>query len=207
MIIDLRGPNGSGKTWVMEQLRKRPGTEEILRGPGLTEAGQAEAAPEQAWAHALYTEELDEPLYLVGPYTGSPTRGVDRVKPMDEVTARIEYLARHGHVAFEGVIASTIFGRFHDTALRFPGQYTVIRLTTPLETCLERIRARREAKGADPDGFKEELVADKDKAIASACAKFREAGIRVIEASSERAPATIIEALGGDQIGLGLEGF
>jgi len=209
MIIDLRGPNGSGKTWVMEQMRKMPGTETALCGPGLLPASQQEKAPETIWAIALYLEALADPLYLVGPYSRrGHGQGVDKVMPMDEVTARVEYLARHGHVAFEGVIASTIFGRFFDTAMRHPGAYTVIQLTTPLELCLERIRDRRQARGTDPGEFKAELVEDKIKAIGSACDRFRTAGVRVISSTSERAPTTIMEALGGDQIGLGLgEGF
>jgi len=208
MIIDLRGANGAGKTMAVRGLIALADADLSLKGPGILAADWA-IKPDTTWAHQLTFQSLGRPVYIVGPYDGeSVSGGADKIRSFDEITARIEYLGRHGHVVFEGAIIGQSFERFHLTAQKFPGEYMCALLDTTLEECMDRIRGRREARGADPDDFKEALVAEKYKRVLVAGRKFADAGIPVTtipgSGGAEVPGQALLTLLGGGQLGLGL---
>ena len=87
-------------------------------------------------------------------------------------------------VVFEGILPSTVFGTWAtaDQALRAQGHTFVFAyMLTPIEECINRVRARRAAKGRPEEGFKTELVQDKFKSIAATRRKAQEAGRAVLD--------------------------
>jgi molybdopterin-guanine dinucleotide biosynthesis protein len=188
VIIDIRGPNGSGKTTLVRRMLDEEATwRRDLVGP----VAVLGAGPGETWA--VECELGGRRVYALGAYDDAPTGGCDRIRTQDAVTARVRELCQHGDVVFEGVITGTIFGRYaelaRDAVDAWMVPYVVLSLAVPLEVCIERVRARRAARGADVGGFKTELVEGKLASIQSALAKFRAAGIDVIEA--EPAPGLI----------------
>ena len=194
MIIDIRGTNGSGKSWVARQLFLAAEGVLVLRGPGITPESQGQRKPDAIWAYMLsYQPHFRDKLYVVGRYDGDHGGGCDPVSPLAEVEARVRYLAKFGHVVFEGVIVSGTFGRFGQVAAELP--YTAVGLTTELDRCLDNIALRRRLQGKDPDAFNRTNPTRKAREVRSALRKFREAGTPTYETDADGAPALILNIL------------
>lgn len=114
---------------------------------------------------------------LVGPYReGLKTGGCDGIKTQDLVRLATEAAAgMTPHVVFEGIVIATIYERWAAWA-KARGDVVFMYLTTPLEVCLQRIQVRNGGKD-----IKEDLVADKVKAIESTRLKMVAAGLPVFQ--------------------------
>lgn len=138
MLISLRGTNGSGKSTVVRNLFekcKNPLPIYSLLGPKQPEAYQLNGG----WG---------KPLYILGPYlTG--TGGCDRIQPYDLIPELIEKYARKGHVLFEGIIISSVYGQVGALMERWKKDAIFLFLDTPLDICLERVEGRRGGKERD----------------------------------------------------------
>jgi hypothetical protein len=89
-------------------------------------------------------------------------------------------------VIFEGLLASEEVNRTVQLHSDFPGELTVLHLTTPVEECLVSIRARREARGDDRP-LKEDNTRNRVKVIQRACDRLEQAGVEVHSVSREGA--------------------
>jgi hypothetical protein len=103
--------------------------------------------------YKLYTKAtgLLTPLFIIGPYT-SPCGGCDAITDYKNILPPlISKYARLGDVLFEGLLISGGYGSVGRKLgeLRDTWKHKVVfaLLDTPLETCLERVNARRRARG------------------------------------------------------------
>ena len=140
MVINLRGTSGSGKTTVVRGIMAKG---EVVALEGTT--GTAKK-PE---AYALDVNGLDKPIRIIGSYE-NVCGGCDSISTQDEICRRIEVYAHQGHVLVEGLLMSHLFSRYAMLdrklfAMGIPFVWAFI--DTPLEVCLNRVRARREARG------------------------------------------------------------
>lgn len=134
MIIQLRGTNGSGKTWIVKQVMNTYEFKTIVN--------------RDREIMGYYSKEIN--LFVVGRYTNS-CGGCDNIHTQDEICARIYKAASKGwNVLFEGLLPSHLASRFvklyKDMQEQSVDCYFIF-LTTPLEQCYENIMARRKASG------------------------------------------------------------
>jgi cytidylate kinase len=132
MIINIRGTSGSGKTWIVEQLREQFDIYTHVKQEGRV----------MGYTNPDYT------MFLVGRYE-SDCGGCDTIKLQDDIVDRVRRFSELGkHVIFEGLLVSHIYGRYAELCREYPpGTYKWLFLDTPLGICLERVAERRKAKG------------------------------------------------------------
>ena len=169
MIINIRGTNGSGKSFIARTLIEQEET--FLKRVRLC-TREGPMGPEGGiLAYSLPRLKLT----IIGPYD-TDCGGCDAIKTQDEVCAAVmEAAGRTKHVLYEGVIVSTLYSRYRALAekLRERDKGPVIwaYMDTPLDLCLTRIQNRNGGKL-----IKTELVADKVKAVESTRLKALAAG-------------------------------
>lgn len=189
MIVNLRGTNGSGKSTVARSLLA--GAREVELAPYTTARG---AARRVVGYHAA-----DLGLVIVGPYR-TECGGCDAVKTQNLVCESVRLAARLApNVLFEGVIVSTLFSRYLELS-RELGGLTWAYLDTPLDVCLARIAARNGGKA-----IKEDLVADKHRAIARTADKARAAGEWVVAVPSANALETVRRLFAREPLTVGFD--
>jgi hypothetical protein len=146
-VLDVRGTNGSGKSWIMRQLLTGFG-HSVIKDNGV-HIGYSLASLHCA---------------IIGRYTETGG-GCDGFKGgVVEVERIVRQLhPQYTHLLLEGIMVSHLYERFHNLALDL-GDYQFLFLNTPIETCIERVRARRRAKGNHkPFDPQKNLVKDYDR--------------------------------------------
>lgn len=137
--LNLRGTSGSGKSTIVRTLMDRY----PLKVP------QFILGRKQPISYILYREHIDDgaPLFVVGHYE-QPTGGADSVSQgMDYIYKMInDALDLRYDCIFEGLVVASDVTRC--VSLKDRAQLMVIELNTPIEICLEGIRARRIARAA-----------------------------------------------------------
>jgi hypothetical protein len=133
MIVDIRGTNGSGKSFIGHNLRAKYKNMQI-RNPLVDSVGSIEGY-----------EFPDLKLFMLGPYE-SVSGGCDGIRTQNDICRIIERRAPNWNLFIEGLLVSHTFTRWNNMALRFPG-WKFFFLNTPLDICIQRTQARRDAKG------------------------------------------------------------
>lgn len=127
-IIDIRGSHGSGKSWIVHQIL----------------GDQRENIMENG--KQIGTVALKYDCAVVGWYR-STCGGCDLIKHPDDVVRRVKLFAtQHRHVMLEGILVAHTFKRYSNLATEM-GDYHFMFLNTPLATCIQRVEARRLARG------------------------------------------------------------
>lgn len=192
MIIQIRGTSGSGKTTAMRAIMEA--LPKLTKNP----------------IEPQYVEGRRNPLYytdggcvsILGSYE-STCGGVDTIHGYEQLQKLVkERVEDGGHVLMEGLLLSedskqTIqmshiwreIGREEGFA-----ELRVIYLTTPLETCLERIRGRREKKGNDKP-LNVENTTRRVGVIERSRVRLEEAGILCRSASDNQTPRLVLNWL------------
>ena len=151
MILDIRGTHGSGKSYIAHQLLSY-GCEEIV---GYNEYKKKETIL------GYSVPSLD--LAVVGKYE-TQCGGCDGVGSSDEVCRRVRLFASiYKHTVLEGILVSHTFDRYNRLAqeMKEAGHtYLFAFLDTPLEVCIERVKARRKAKGNDKELNPNNIIRD-----------------------------------------------
>lgn len=194
MIISLRGTNGSGKSWVIRQLLDVGGARlnSLNSEVGLYRGIVGRLGHKRPEAYALTLPRVKGPTYVLGPYVGANCSGVDQITSFEVIPQLIEHYADLGHVVFEGVLISTMYGVIGDLMERWGKQSVFLTLTTPLEQCIRQVNARRGDKGP----INPKLMTDKFCAIQRVHERVEKDGImRSIQTSSDDACDTIIQLL------------
>ena len=172
-IINLRGANGSGKTFLLRQWMLHHEAQPHPRRINLLGGTSQFKAPE------YYL--LNDGGCVVGDYTNA-CGGCDAIDKQDIIRTRVMRCGQTAkYVLFEGVIVSTIFASYLQFS-KAVGGMTWVYLDTPLEVCLKRIYGRNNG-----EPIKERLVADKIKNIDSTRRKALASGQRVVTLHWERA--------------------
>lgn len=141
-IINLRGANGCGKSWIVRKLMK-----ETKARPIYDDAEPGKLIGRIIGYKGIYK---GDPVYFIGSYeimSGGADWVMKQFGGLDYVNELVRRFAGKGHVFFEGFIVSGLFQRFHDLSQELGGIIFVY-LDTPLEVCLERIEERNKEKTA-----------------------------------------------------------
>lgn len=139
-IINVRGPSGSGKTTVARRLLTEHPAEMLMGSDGKIKGYHIDAR----------SSGIKTPVYLVGSYANT-CGGLDGINSQEEIASRIVKAYEFGHVLAEGLLTSkSSLGGHVAPILRDHGAIFAF-LSTPLETCLERVLARRKAAGNDKE--------------------------------------------------------
>jgi len=133
MIIKLHGTSGAGKSTIAWQFLKDYPHPEIKDERGKVEAYNVAAAG------------LTQPLYILGRYT-TQCGGCDTLSA-DQQIDLLHCYAPLGHVLYEGLLASEYYGRLGEASERYGKDHIFAFLDTPIDLCIERIKARRLAAG------------------------------------------------------------
>tara|TARA_R110000851_G_scaffold96792_2_gene209957 strand:- start:37089 stop:37670 length:582 start_codon:yes stop_codon:yes gene_type:complete len=134
MIINIRGTSGSGKTTLMRHF--------FELCDSVTEI-KPEGAKKIKGYECVYKGET---VFVVGSYSNA-CGGCDTVSTQDEICQLIEDFSFDGHVLFEGLFISHIYGRYAEMAKKDPENFLFVMLETSFEICMEHIRERRRAAG------------------------------------------------------------
>lgn len=138
MIVNLRGTNGSGKSYVIRQLMKKYSAVPIMHTNRVTKTLLGPRLDE-----SIIGYHLEKPnIRVVGPYT-SACGGCDRIKTQEEVEQRVLEFHALGHVIFEGVIISTIIHRWIKFSKQNGGMLWAF-MDTPVEVCIQRVQSRND---------------------------------------------------------------
>lgn len=135
MVIQIRGTSGSGKTWVMRQVM-----EYALGGSLQPQYVEGRKKPQHYWID----DELGNEYVVLGHYEAT-CGGCDNIGSAPKVFELIQEVERiYSHVVIfcEGLLLS-------EDSKWTPqmDDVRVLYLTTPVEKCIEQIKARREAAG------------------------------------------------------------
>ena len=134
-IIKLHGTSGSGKTTIARELMKQADLVRTILNP----ASRKPEAYEVRW---LYKN----PLFILGPYT-TTCGGLDSLSDVDDHIRLLNEYGDKGHVFYEGLLGSEYYGRIGKVSEQFGDRHIFAFLDTPIEVCLERVQARRLARG------------------------------------------------------------
>lgn len=141
MIISIRGTNGSGKSTVAQELLDN--SIKAIPMYGLLGIRVPEA-------YQMFFDDVSKPVYLLGPYLTAANTGFDGVKDFDHQVTLLRKYVERGHVVFEGLIASKVWGRvgavLEEEASNGNGSMLVY-LSTSIEECIRRVKKRREDRG------------------------------------------------------------
>lgn len=133
LVINLRGNSGSGKTYLTREfMRSCKSFSPSLPGPALDD--QFFLFGRQKWV-------------VLGRY-GNACGGCDTIKTQQEIIDRVECYTNLGfNVWLEGLIMSTIYGTVGAYSEQFGDRWVFAYLFPPIETCIQRIKARRKKVG------------------------------------------------------------
>lgn len=145
LIINIRGNSGSGKTHLTREFMKEAGVDFTITDDNDHVIGYinymkaikgGKNVRHKRWA-------------VIGKYTNA-CGGCDTVKTQADIVARVEYFTQLGfNVWLEGLIMSTIYGTVGEYSEKFGDNWVFAYLDTPIEKCIQRIKARRKKAGQD----------------------------------------------------------
>jgi hypothetical protein len=179
MIVKLHGNSGSGKTTVARGL--------MALDKGVTPIGD----PKRPEAYECKIKGIKGSLFVLGPYT-STCGGLDSISSWREAADLLHKYAALGHVFHEGLLSSTYYGGFGVETERYGDKYIFAFLDTPLELCIERIKARRLAAG-NTKSLNEDNTRNRQKPIDNVAMKVRNLGRRVEVIDYENALQQVLE--------------
>lgn len=135
MIVKLHGTSGSGKSTVARALME-----------GMEKWSILHPANRKVEAYKVHRPDFVKPLYVLGPYN-AVCGGLDSLSDVGDHIRLLETYGPLGHVFYEGLLGSEYYGRIGKVSEMFGDQHIFAFLDTPIEVCIERIKARRLAKG------------------------------------------------------------
>lgn len=158
--FNLRGTNGSGKTFVARQLI----VECQAKPLEYSDKGKI-----RSYMGLLYTQEPDgcyeHPIIILGSYE-TQCGGCDTIPSVSIVADMLRSYYRssklaYGLIFYEGLMISHMIGTVGAAAKEWGHDHVMGFLDTPLEVCVSRVRSRREERGADGANFDpKNIVAD-----------------------------------------------
>lgn len=170
-VVNLRGTSGSGKTTIVRNILSHGNWVKWKDPEG-----------KKIWGYI----NIDLRWAIVGSYENT-CGGCDTIRTQDETEARIEQLLEwEFNVLFEGLLISTLSSRWEKFSKRIFNKANTLfyYLDTPIDECLNRIQARREA-ARNNRPFNPKNTTDRVKAIETTYQKLTAAGCCCIKASQE----------------------
>jgi len=167
VILSLRGTSGSGKTTVARKFLTDYPCSAIIDPNG----------KKKHWGYQvdLSNEGIAQPLYVIGSYQNT-CGGTDGISTQEEIAERALAAHPRGHVLLEGLLLSKVGpGAITTQMLKPTGSYVAAILDTPLATCLQRVQARRDARG-ETKPFNPANTVSAHKSTYDACVNLHNAG-------------------------------
>lgn len=188
MIIDIRGTHGSGKSWVMHQLLKKFDHEAIT---GYCEHKQKEMTL------GYYLPEPD--AAIIGRYSNQ-CGGCDGVGSAGEVCRRVRMFSKqYERVLLEGILVAHTFKRYSELAEEIeedPTQvYKFLFLDTPLEVCIERVKARRIERGNTKEFDPKNVIHDYRSIWERTRKKMQDSEHYVVEVPYKKSLQTVLKEM------------
>lgn len=181
VVINVRGTSGSGKSTLVFNLLSNYKSRAVMDSTG---------------KRVGYVVP-DMNLFIVGSYE-TATGGCDGIKTVDMVMFRVLRAYELGYsVLFEGLLISGINSKLIELSKKV--NMVAFTLNTPLEVCLKRVTKRR-AKAGNTAELNPRNTEQKFKAVLSSRKALKEAGVRVITCTNDRAYYKIAtRLLGGEE--------
>lgn len=134
MIIKIHGTSGSGKTTIVRELMAMSHlkTADLVN----TQSGRVEG-------HLMHLPDVMEPVIVLGPYGRSWCGGLDAVAGTLNHARLLHRYAGLGHVLYEGLLGSECYGEMGKASEQYGDDHIFAFLDTPMEVCIERVKARR----------------------------------------------------------------
>jgi nitrogenase subunit NifH len=154
ILLNLRGTHGSGKSYVMRKFLAMHSKQRMIYGV------LGARLPE---AYELTIKGCAKPVYVIGPYI-TVCGGLDCVRPYDNIMVLVDKYQKKGHVVFEGLIAAGVYGRVGEFLEQFKKRVHFLFLDTPLDTCIQRVKDRRNTRGTKTE-FDDTNVRKKYRAV------------------------------------------
>lgn len=151
-IIKIHGCSGAGKTTAVRSLFDMAEDAEKIRNQY-----------EKVEAYKLKLAGVVAPVFVLGSYENN-CGGMDTVGSANEAILLVHEYESQGHVIHEGLLQSTYYGAMGKDSQRYGDRYIYAFLDTPVELCLQRVVARREANGSK-NKFNPELTREKHDTI------------------------------------------
>jgi len=161
MIINIRGTHGSGKSTIMFNL--------LQRYESSVESVDERGRPR---GYIVSVPFLDRPVLIVGAYK-TACGGCDGIQPYTLIWPRIVEYAQKGHVLFEGALVSSSYGNIGRASEIYGDDMVFAFMDTPVETCIQWILKRREAKG-NTQPFSDKNTRSKHECVARSIPKIRD---------------------------------
>lgn len=140
VIVNIRGTHGSGKSTVVKKIMEK-------YGAAVVEHEQKTRSTRPLVYKVIMPGDPLKWLFVIGPYT-SACGGCDAIQPYDRIWPLVDkYGALGYHVLFEGALVSSSYGNIGRSSEAYGDNFVFAFMDTPLDVCLERIVARRAAKG------------------------------------------------------------
>lgn len=182
MIVKIHGTSGAGKTTIVRDIMEMA-TQILPLGPV--------KRPE---AYKLTMPNLVSPLYILGSYENT-CGGMDGISSVQAQIDLIHKYAALGHVIYEGLLLSTYYGSLGAAVERYGNDHVWAFLDTPIDVCIERVKARRLAAG-NTKPLNERNTREREKPINSLKLKLSRRGAKVITLNYDKSPSVqLLEVL------------
>lgn len=181
-ILKIHGTSGSGKTTAVRSLIDKS----ILTPVVFDWHYKDKIRPTTAKIIEIMVPDCPKRIFILGKYDNT-CGGVDTISDVNQVGHMIDKLHGDGdvHIVYEGLLTSTYYGWLGKHSWQFADEYIYAFLDTPLELCIERVKARRKAAGNDRP-FNEVPTSDKYLAINRLKKKLGPMGHRVATLEHEK---------------------
>ncbi len=169
-ILDIRGTHGSGKSWIVHKLIELDGSLGYV------------VDEDQQTTLGMFLPGWS--LAILGTYD-RVCGGCDGIKTADEIVRRAKLFAKeYKNVLLEGILVAHTYRRYaamaKDTQITYPHQrYVFCFLDTPYDVCIQRVEARRVARGQPAEFDHFHLTTDFDRCHRKLPVRLRNEGFNV----------------------------
>ena len=138
-LVNVRGTNGSGKTFLVRAWMKEVGATAYPRRPSLLGGTQPYKRTEYY--------ELSDGGCVIGNYDSAVCAGCDLIKDVNKIRQIVKSkIHDHRYLLFEGIFISSSFQPWFDFVKVLGATMLWVFLDTPVEICTERILSRNHNK-------------------------------------------------------------
>ncbi len=134
-IVKIHGTSGSGKSSLVHNLMRD-------FGRTIVQKKHNSNRPE---VYMTTIPGVNRPLYILGPYD-TVCGGCDAVGAARQIELLREF-AKQGDVVYESLLGSEYYGALGLASQPYGKDHIFAFLDTPIEVCIERVKARRLAAG------------------------------------------------------------
>jgi hypothetical protein len=172
LIVQLRGTHGSGKTSIVKHLLAQYNAEALY---------DTSKKKPKILGYRFTSPKISRPVYVPGTYENA-CGGLDGCGTQEQQVELILKAYRYGHVLCVGVLSGGVSpaATFPRMLLEAVGaeNYAMCFLDTPLQLCIDRVKARRAERGDDRP-FDPKNVISKYHSVVGSIQKSIDAGCRV----------------------------